>query len=117
MDWILGLCIASAVVVGSGLLLVIGFASGEDSSSQSHAHEVAILKHKITELENQYNNLESDWFRVESIRLKEYLRAEDLAGRLTASESIRTQYARNINELAREIAKLRKGGKDFALDA
>lgn len=103
MDWVLALCIAAAFIIGLVLLLVIGFASGEDSVSQSHAHEVRLLTERLLELEAQCINKTK--------------RIEELEALLKENESIRSAYAYNIRELAKELRDAKKGKGDFALDA
>jgi len=117
MDWVLALCIAAAFIVGVGLLLVIGFASGEDASVVHHAREVANLKRRITELEYEYNTQSDEWVKVDTERLREYLRAEDLASKVKVHESELSRCYHTIRTLATEVRDLKKGPGDFALDA
>lgn len=103
MDWLLALCIAGGFVIGVGLLLVIGFASGEDSAESRNAQQIERLLARNYELTHQH--------------AEEVDRVVTLEALLKENESIRSQYAYNIRELAKELRDAKKGKGDFALDA
>lgn len=103
MDWVLALCIATAVITGLGLLFVIAFASGKNAEAVQTARVITDLKKRNFELGDMLN---------EQIKC-----TQELETRLKENESIRSQYAYHIRELAKEIRDLKKGIGDFALDA
>jgi len=103
MDWLLALCIAGGFVIGMGLLLVIGFKSGEDSAVIENARVIIGLKDRNLRLVNMLDE-----------QLK---RTQELEAVLKKNEITIYSHAAHISRLAKEIAELRRKPKDFALDA
>jgi len=103
MDWLLALCIAGGFVIGMGLLLVIGFKSGEDSAVIENARVITGLKDRNLRLVNMLDE-----------QLK---RTQELEAVLKKNEITIYSHAAHISRLAKEIAELRRKPKDFALDA
>jgi DNA-binding CsgD family transcriptional regulator len=103
MDWLLALCIAGAFVIGMGLLLVIGFKSGEDSAVVQNARVITGLKERNLDLVNMMG---------EQIK-----RNQELEALLKDKEFTISSHAYHIRTLAKELAELRRTTKDFALDA
>jgi len=117
MDWLLALCIAGGFIIGMGLLLIIGFKSGEDSSAVHHAREVANLKSRITELEHEYSVLGTNWNKVEVARHEASMLAKEQTSRVQEQAKAISRYQHIIRQQSDEIRALKKGPGDFALDA